>query len=206
MITIVDYGMGNVGSIQNMLRRLGVESAIASDPSAVLRATKLILPGVGHFDQAMRNLCARQLLAPLNEMVQQRKVPILGICLGMQLLTEGSEEGGQEPGLGWVAARTKRFSFSGEHANLRVPHMGWNTVRVERPHPLMANMSEEPRFYFVHTYYVACEREENLLCTTEYGFRFASAIVKDHIMGTQFHPEKSHKFGLRVLENFAQLS
>lgn len=206
MITIVDYGMGNVGSIQNMLRRLGIDCNTASDPSSILQAKKLILPGVGHFDQAMRNLCAMQLVAPLNEMVCERQTPILGICLGMQLITQGSEEGGQEPGLGWIAARTRRFVFSGDAAQLRVPHMGWNTVRIQRSHPLVADLGEEPRFYFVHTYYVECEFEDNVLCTTQYGFPFASAIVNGHILGTQFHPEKSHKYGLKLLENFAKLA
>lgn len=203
MITIIDYGMGNLGSIQNMLRRLGVDAEITSDIELIRKAKKLILPGVGAFDKAMMNLENRDLISVLNEQVLKKRIPLLGICLGMQLLTKGSEEG-ELNGLGWIDAETLRFNFSPE-MKLRVPHMGWNTLTVQQKSCLFQQMYEEPRFYFVHSYYVKCKSRESILATTQYGIDFASGITQDNIYGLQFHPEKSHKFGMQVLKNFTEL-
>ncbi len=203
MITIIDYGMGNLGSIQNMLRRLGVDVEITSDVELIRKAKKLILPGVGAFDKAMMNLENRDLISVLNEQVLKNRIPLLGICLGMQLLTKGSEEG-ELNGLGWIDAETLRFNFS-PGMKLRVPHMGWNTLTVQQKSCLFQQMYEEPRFYFVHSYYVKCKSQESILATTHYGIDFASGITQDNIYGLQFHPEKSHKFGMQVLKNFTEL-
>jgi glutamine amidotransferase len=203
MIAIIDFGMGNLGSIHNMLTRMNYDSEIVSDPERIKLATKLILPGVGAFDTAMTNLENRGLLPVLNELVMERKIPLLGICLGMQLLCQQSEEG-RLRGLGWIDADVVRFAFSPEQ-NLRIPHMGWNTVRLAKDSVLFKDMYPEPRFYFVHSYYVKCKNQDTVLAETHYGREFASAIMSDNIYGVQFHPEKSHKFGMKVLGNYAEL-
>lgn len=203
MIGIIDYGMGNLGSIHNMLTRLGIDSEIISDLDQIRAADKLILPGVGAFDNAITNLQKRGMISVLNEMVLEEKKKILGICLGMQLLSKRSEEGMLE-GLGWIDAETIRFKFSKEQ-NLQIPHMGWNTVTIEQDSCLFKDMYDEPRFYFVHSYHVKCHSRETVLTTTRYGTDFTSGVIKENIYGLQFHPEKSHKFGMRVLRNFAEL-
>jgi len=203
MIAIVDFDMGNLGSIHNMLSRLGFESEITSDLDRIAEADKLILPGVGAFDMAMTNLAERQMIPLLNDLVLKKKIPTIGICLGMQLLSNRSEEGNL-PGLGWIDADTIRFEFNPEQ-NLRVPHMGWNTVDIKQDSCLFKDMYEEPRFYFVHTYHVKCKSDDTVLTTTDYGFDFTSAVVKGNVYGVQFHPEKSHKFGMKLLQNFAEL-
>ncbi|WP_202882174.1 imidazole glycerol phosphate synthase subunit HisH [Candidatus Manganitrophus noduliformans] len=200
-IVIVDYGMGNVGSIQNMLKHLGVESVISSQISEIQSADKLILSGVGAFDTAVKNIHERNLLPALNHRVLKEKKPVLGICLGMQLLTQRSEEG-KLAGLGWIEGETIRFKLDGSQ-KLKVPHMGWNPVAVQKESPLFQEMPAEPRFYFVHSYHVVCKKED-ALCTTHHGYDFVSAVEKENIYGTQFHPEKSHKFGLQLLKNFAE--
>lgn len=202
MIAIIDFGMGNLGSIQNMLARMNYDSEITSDSERIRLATKLILPGVGAFDTAMANLENRGLLPVLNELVMEKKVPLLGICLGMQLLCQQSEEG-RLRGLGWIDADVVRFAFSPE-LKLRIPHMGWNTVRLVKDSVLFKDMHPEPRFYFVHSYYVECRNQDTVLAETQYGREFASAIMSDNIYGVQFHPEKSHKFGMRLLKNYAE--
>ena len=203
MIAIIDFGMGNLGSIHNMLTRMNYDSEIVSNPERIRLATKLILPGVGAFDTAMTNLENRGLLPVLNELVMERKIPLLGICLGMQLLCQRSEEG-RLRGLGWIDADVVRFAFSPDQ-NLRIPHMGWNTVRLVKDSVLFKDMYPEPRFYFVHSYYVKCKNQDTVLAQTQYGREFASAIMSDNIYGVQFHPEKSHKFGMKVLANYAEL-
>ncbi len=202
MIVIVDYGMGNLGSILNMLKKVGAPALVSSDASEIARADKLILPGVGAFDQGMRNLAERNLTPLLNDLALQKGKPILGLCLGMQLFTRGSEEG-QLPGLGWLDAETIRFRFPPE-SGCKVPHMGWNTLAPCAQHPLFAGLGDEPRFYFVHSFYVSCAAPENVLAQTRYGHDFASAIGKGNILGVQFHPEKSHRFGMALLKNFAE--
>jgi len=205
MIVIVDYGLGNLGSMANMLKKIGTEVAVSSDPSIIGTAHKLILPGVGTFDEGMKNLQPSSgLVKVLNKRVLEDKIPVLGVCLGMQLLGKRSEEG-QLPGLGWLDAKTIRFKFQDANANLKIPHMGWNQLTVCQTHLLFAGLEEVNRFYFVHSYHVVCANPNNILSTTSYGLDFTSAIVKDNIMGVQFHPEKSHKFGMRLLKNFVEL-
>jgi len=203
VIVIIDYGMGNLGSIHNMLRKVNAEAIISADPKEIANADKLILPGVGAFDHAMANLNNLNLTPLLNEKVLIEKIPLLGVCLGMQLLTKRSEEGTM-PGLNWIDAETVRFKFE-NNEKLKIPHMGWNTVEIKRNDSLFKNMGIEPRFYFVHSYYVKCYDQDNILTTTDYGGDFCSSVVKDDIRGVQFHPEKSHKFGMQLLRNFADL-
>ena len=191
--------MGNLGSIQNMLKKLGVKSIVSSSPEDILQAEKLLLPGVGHFSRAMENLERYELIDVLNQKVIHEKTPILGICLGMQLMTEYSEEGNCK-GLGWIKAKTEKF-VSFEKSGLKVPHMGWNEVSFKNNHFLSKELTD-PRFYFVHSYRVMCESADSVLCTTNYGGEFHSGIQHENILGVQFHPEKSHAFGMKLLENF----
>jgi len=208
LIVVVDYGMGNLGSILNMLSRIGVQAIASSSPEAIATADKLILPGVGAFDTAVKNIEDRGLREPLNKRVIDDGVPALGICLGMQLFTRSSEEG-KLPGLGWIKGDTVKFRFSDPgvpRANLRLPHMGWNRVEVAKhDHPLYRSMDGEIRFYFVHSYHVICDDADDVLATSEYGYRFTASCGHRNIQAVQFHPEKSHKFGIRMLTNFAQL-
>jgi glutamine amidotransferase len=201
MITVVDYGMGNLGSIQNMLKRIGVPTILTADLQAIASATKVILPGVGAFDNAIRRINNTGLREVLERKTLVERVPVLGICLGMQLLTRGSEEG-EFPGLGWIAATTRRFP---NQPGLKVPHMGWNLVRPSTPSPLTQGFEQETRFYFVHSYFVAVDQPDNSILKTTYGIEFDSAIQNGNIYGAQFHPEKSHRFGMRLLKAFADL-
>jgi len=201
MIVIIDYGMGNVGSISNMFYRIGVTARISGDPHDIAAADKLVLPGVGAFDQGMRNLAERGLVDLLRHRVLEEGCPVLGICLGMQLLSESSEEG-ELPGLGWVPARTVRLAFDAG-LGLKIPHMGWNNVQHRPGAPLFSGYDETPRFYFVHSYHVRCRDEADVAGKVHYGLDIHAAISHGHIHGVQFHPEKSHAFGMRLLENFA---
>lgn len=203
MITIVDYGMGNLGSVKNMFKRIGAQVEISSDADVIHKASKILLPGVGAFDTAMQKISATGLREVLDYKALQQRVPVLGICLGMQLLAEGSDEG-TLPGLCWIKGYTHAFSFPKEQ-NLKVPHMGWNRVAIQHPAKLVENLGDDPRFYFVHSYYVRCSNPENVILKTIYGVEFDSALQFENIYGAQFHPEKSHKFGMRLLENFAKL-
>jgi len=202
MIIIIDYRMGNLGSILNMLKKVGAPARISSDPVAIGEATKLILPGVGAFDNGMKHLRDQGFLPVLEDAVMGRKVPVLGICLGMQLMTRSSEEGSL-PGLGWIDARTVRFMHD-PSLNLKVPHMGWNTVNIRKESVLFRDMYPEPRFYFVHSYHTVCEQDSDVLTETSHGYAFTSSFQRDNVIGVQFHPEKSHKFGMRLLRNFAE--
>jgi glutamine amidotransferase len=201
MIIVVDYGMGNLGSVVNMGRKAGGELRCSPSPDDVAAAGKLILPGVGSFDQGMGNLHDRGLVTALNHAVMERKVPILGICLGVQLFTRRSEEG-TRPGLGWIAADTVKFRFDAASSHLKAPHMGWNHVMPAKADPLLTDLPDDPRFYFVHSYHLVCEDVTDVLTWTDHGCRFASAVRHGNIWGTQFHPEKSHKFGLALMRNF----
>lgn len=203
MIAIVDLEMGNVGSIRNMFRRLGVESFVTSKAYEIAESDKLVLPGVGSFDWAMNMVEELNLMDILNERALKSKVPVLGICLGMQMLTKNSEEG-ILPGLGWIDAKTVRFRFGVGQKNLKIPQMGWNTVETIKDSPLLKNGGKGLRFYFVHSYHVVCNNKDDIIATTTYGYDFVSVFRKDNIMGVQFHPEKSHTFGMRVLKNFAE--
>lgn len=203
MIVIVDYDMGNVGSILNMLRKIGAPATISADPDRIRAATKLILPGVGAFDTGMTNLEHSGIRALLEEQVM-RKVPVLGVCLGMELLMEGSEEGAC-PGLGWIRGRNVRFRYPEGAEQLNVPHMGWNSVRPVAGSRLLATLEPDARFYFVHSYHVVCDDRADVAGWTQYGYEFASVVEHGCVMGTQFHPEKSHRFGLALLRTFAAL-
>ena len=201
MITIIDYGMGNLGSIRNMINKLGYHSEITSDPEVIAQAKKLILPGVGKFDRAMGNLAHLNLI----DIIQNKAVegtPMLGVCLGMQLLADSSEEGTLK-GLGIIPGEVKRFIVPKE---LKVPHMGWNLVHYRKDSPLFANFEDlgEARFYFVHSYKYLCQNQDQILATTNYGGDFTCALQKGNIMGVQFHPEKSHFFGMNLLKNFIE--
>jgi glutamine amidotransferase len=203
MITIVDYGVGNLGSIVNMLKKIGAKAQASSDPDVLRHAEKLILPGVGAFDPGMRKLNEVGLAPLLNELVLEKKIPVIGLCLGMQLMTKRSEEG-TEAGLGWIDAETVRFKFRPENAHLKIPHMGWNTLDIRRQHPLVSDLGPESRFYFVHSYHIVCADEADVVAYTDYGYPLAAVINKDNIMGAQFHPEKSHRYGMQLLKNFAE--
>lgn len=199
-IVVVDYEMGNVGSIVNMMKKLGHTATVSRAPEVIERAERLILPGVGSFDAGMAKIRAFGLEAILTRKVVAERTPVLGICLGMQLLGERSDEG-KARGLGWIASESVRFSSEVE----RVPHMGWNTVQpgTAGAHWLFAGQPEEPRFYFVHSYHVVCKDPADEIATCRYGRSFSAAIAHEHILGVQFHPEKSHKFGMKLLGNFA---
>jgi glutamine amidotransferase len=199
-VAVIDYGMGNIGSICKMLRLVGAEPVVSSDPAILRTVDKLVLPGVGHFDRAMGNLTASGLAEDLKHMVQEQGMPILGICLGMQLMCRASEEGTQ-PGLGLVDARVRRFKFS-EEPRLKVPHMGWRDLRIERASSLFSEPNEQPRFYFVHSYFVDCADPADVVARATYGHPFVAAFERNNVRGVQFHPEKSHRFGIRLFQNF----
>jgi glutamine amidotransferase len=200
-IVIVDYGMGNLGSIKNMFSEVGIESVVTSSAEKIEKAEKLILPGVGAFDEGMTKLKKLGLIPVLNDLVFKKKIPILGICLGMQLMSQKSEEG-KLPGLGWVKAETIKFDFGENKKNLKIPHMGWNTVTFAKKNPLNADLPRNCQFYFVHSYHVVCKDKKDVLFKTNYGFPFTSAFSHQNVFGVQFHPEKSHKFGMQLLKNF----
>lgn len=202
MLVIVDYGMGNLFSVKNMIKYLGHDSTISGDKQVISQADRLILPGVGNFGSAMQIIRESGMQDILNQKVLVDKVPILGICLGMQLLTEYSEEGDCE-GLGWIPGDVTRFRFPDEK-EYKVPHMGWDYIHMEHDSELMRDVVKDSRYYFVHSYYVTCKNRANAIATTEYGVKFDSIIQKDNVVGTQFHPEKSHKFGMKILQNFLE--
>jgi glutamine amidotransferase len=203
MLAIINYGLGNLTSIRNMCKRIGAEAEITSDAGTITAADRLILPGVGHFKKGMKNLHESGLKELLDRLVLAEKRPILGICLGAQLMTGHSEEG-DVAGLGWVDADTIRFRE--ERLNgLKVPHMGWREISVTNDSPLWIDLPAEPRFYFVHSYHFQFRQPAEISATALYGYEFACAFRKNNIYGTQFHPEKSHKFGMKVLENFCAI-
>ena len=203
MITVIDYGAGNIGSVLNMIKHVGGQAEVTGEPIGVLRATKILLPGVGSFDNAMTRLARLGLTDALKEQAHAG-VPFLGICLGMQLLAQQSEEGSL-PGLGFISGRVRRFNFAGGITKLKIPHMGWNQVTPVRDHELVQGMGEGARFYFVHSYYFDCERDEDVLLRSVYGHKFASGVQRGNVMGVQFHPEKSHRYGMQLIRNFVGL-
>ena len=202
MIVIIDYGMGNLRSVQKAFERIRIPATISSNPQEIQTADKLVLPGVGHFEQGITNLKNKGLFDLLNEVVINKKKQILGICLGMQLMTEFSEEGNCD-GFGWLKARTQRFSFKTN--GLKIPHMGWNNLSIKNSITLYKDITADNFFYFVHSYYISCESEQNILAETNYGNKFVSSFQKENIFGCQFHPEKSHDSGLQILKNFVQI-
>lgn len=198
MITIVDYGMGNLRSVYNALDLLGEEACITSNPADILAAERLILPGVGAFGKAMENLHERGLLDPLNEKVLHQGTPVLAICLGMQLLAEDSNEHGQHRGLGWIPGQVRLFEV-----DLPVPHVGWNDITIQQETPLLKDLASTNReFYFVHSYHFQTDDPSVVIATAQYGYEFPCIVQRDNIFGTQFHPEKSQENGLRLLRNF----
>lgn len=200
MITVIDYGAGNIGSVLNMIKHVGGTAEVAREASGVLCARKILLPGVGSFDNAMTRLANLGLIEPLKVRAAEG-APFLGICLGMQLLANRSEEGTLE-GLGLIPGKVRRFRFEGEAVSLKIPHMGWNRVTPTLEHPLSAGLGADARFYFVHSYYFDCENPDNSLLRSFYGVPFTSGIQRANVMGVQFHPEKSHRYGMQLIKNF----
>lgn len=203
MITIVDYGAGNIKSVANMLRSLGVKSRISGEPDEIGSAERLILPGVGHFDFGMAALEKRGLVDALNARVIDDKVPVLGICLGAQLLTRGSEEG-DKPGLSWIDAETVKFERGRLGPDLRVPHMGWADTWAIVDNEIFSDLPGDTRFYYVHSYHMVCRVREQAILMASYGYEFVAGVGKENILGVQFHPEKSHRFGMQLLRNFSE--
>jgi len=201
-VIIIDYGMGNLRSVEKKLNKIGGHSIISSDPEEIATATKLILPGVGHFANGVKKLQSSGIWDVLNKKVLDDKTPILGICLGMQLMAKTSEEG-NVAGFGWFDAQVKRFQVS-DKIRFKVPHMGWNTATPHVQHPLLEGLNDA-QYYFVHSYHIECANEAEILTQTVYDYAFTSAIFKDNIFGVQFHPEKSHDVGERLLTNFLNL-
>lgn len=204
MITIIDYGLGNVLAFSNVYKRLNIPAAVGKSASDLHGATKLILPGVGAFDHAMELLQQSGMRETLDELVLSRAVPVLGVCVGMQILAATSEEG-QLRGLGWIDGDVRKFDVASLRQRTRLPHMGWNDVKPVGPSALFAGLESDARFYFLHSYYFHCARSENVLAQAEYGTTFSCAVHSNNIFGVQFHPEKSHHYGTRLLKNFAEL-
>ena len=202
MIVIVDYGVGNLASISNMFKKIGVTSVISSKKEDIMSADKILLPGVGAFDTCAQRIAESGLVDCLTRKVIDEQTPLLGICVGMQLLMDESEEGKLQ-GLGWIPGKVIRFRQDKLPEGMKVPHIGWAEVNEAKPSALFKNMHEEPRFYFVHSFHVQTKHEEDILLVSDYGYRFTAAVQRGNITGVQFHPEKSHKFGMRLLENFA---
>ncbi len=203
-VTIVDCGIGNIKSVQRMFQAVDADAVVVSDPSSIGECKRLVLPGVGAFDAGMNALAEGGWIAPLNEAALERRVPTLGICLGMQLLCRRSEEG-VRPGLGWIATDVVKMDLGGT-AGLKLPHMGWSVVRAVRPNPLIPSDEDEQRFYHVHKYRAVCDRAEDVLATAAYGTEFTTAVNDRNIYGVQFHPEKSHRFGMALMRRFLAIS
>jgi glutamine amidotransferase len=202
MTTIINYNLGNPKSIKNMLSYLGIDAVISDDLNTLKSADRLILPGVGHFAHGMKQLNDLGFTDVIKEHALTQQKPILGICLGMQLMTNFSEEGDVD-GLGLINAQTKKFQL--QDKSLKIPHMGWNEVSWQKESPILNSLSEKPRYYFVHSYFMECNNQNDVLGTTHYGQDFVSAFQHDNIIGMQFHPEKSHQFGMELLKNFTKL-
>ena len=204
MITIVDYGLGNIRAFLNVYKRLNIAARSVSDAEGLRGAERIILPGVGHFDHAMERLESSGMRETLDAMVLGAKVPVLGVCVGMQMLATSSEEGSR-PGLGWIDGRVRAFASWEPTAALPMPHMGWNDVRPTTSGSIFDDLEADSRFYFLHSYFFECAREQDALAVASYGADFACAVRHGNIHGVQFHPEKSHHFGTRLLQNFAEL-
>jgi glutamine amidotransferase len=196
MIVLVDYGMGNINSVLKALKRIGYKAIASSKKEDIESADRLILPGVGHFKKGMENLRKLDLIEILNKKVIKEKTPILGICLGMQLLTNRSEEG-CVAGFGWIKGDTVKFRID---KKFKIPHIGWNNIKIEKENPIFSE--EADQFYFAHSFHVIPKNEENILLSTDYGGKFVSGMQKENILGVQFHPEKSHESGLEIIKKF----
>jgi len=203
MIAIIDYGLGNIQAFVNVYRRLQIPVFVATNADMLAAATKLILPGVGAFDHAMARLNASGMREKLDELVRHENIPILGICVGMQMLADGSDEG-VLPGLGWIPGRVRALADICGVEKLPLPHMGWNDVKTVKSSALFYDLEDSVRFYFLHAYYFQCYQPEHAVAVTTYGLDFACAVANENIHGVQFHPEKSHGFGVTLLKNFAE--
>ena len=205
MMCVVDYGVGNIQALLNLFNRLGIETKRACKGKDFHNATHLILPGVGHFDHAIKKFNESEVKKPLQDLVLGSKIPLLGVCVGMQMLADGSDEGNL-PGLGWIPGRVKKFVKNSESSELPLPHMGWNVLRPKKNNLLFFGLdSNFLQFYFLHSYYFDTKEKEDILATTHYGIDFASVVSHRHIYGVQFHPEKSHKWGEQLLKNFSKI-
>ena len=204
MITIIDYGLGNVLAFVNVYSRLNIPVAVAKSANDLVNATKLILPGVGSFDHAMQQLDQSGMRQPVEQLVLQNAMPVLGICVGMQMLAKFSDEG-ELPGLGWIDGKVKKFDLSAMPRGTNLPHMGWNDVKPVVDGGLFKGMEQDARFYFLHSFYFECYQLQNVLAVTDYGGQFSCAVRRDNVYGVQFHPEKSHHFGSQLLKNFAEV-
>jgi len=204
MVVIVNYGVGNLFSVKNMIKKIGVKSEISSDPNVISQASRLILPGIGSFDNCMNLFNSSGLRQIITEKALVEKVPLLGICVGFQMLLEKSEEG-KEMGLGWMNGKVVRFRRD-IMGGLKIPHMGWADVNETKPSALLGGLSKNPRFYFVHSYHVELQAVSDELLNAKYGYEFCAAAEHENIFGVQFHPEKSHRFGMELLKNFVTLS
>lgn len=202
MIRVVDYGVGNIQAFLTIFKRLGLPAERARQASDLADATRLILPGVGAFDTAMRKLNESGMRETLEDLVLTRQVPVLGVCVGMQMLAGGSDEG-QLPGLNWIPGRVRAFADHAASSSLPMPHMGWNDLHVQEGHPLFRDFEPEPRFYFLHSFYFDCESREQAVASASYGLVFDCIVSRGHVHGVQCHPEKSHHFGAQLLKNFA---
>ena len=204
MIAIIDYGLGNVKAFANVYKKLNIPAVIAKQAEDLKNADKVILPGVGAFDYAMQRLEGSGMRQLLDEIVLRRHVPVLGVCVGMQMLACSSEEG-RLPGLGWMDAEVRRFDPAILKQSMPVPHMGWNSIKPIKPSGLLQGLDSDARFYFLHSYYFHSRKSENIIAVTDYGGEFVCAANSGNVFGVQFHPEKSHKWGIKLLENFAKL-
>ena len=204
MIAIIDYGLGNILAFVNTFKRLNIPVAVAENTGALTKATGLILPGVGAFDHAMELLQASGMRHTLDKLVLERKMPILGICVGMQILADSSEEG-TRPGLGWIPGRVCAFKPELQAAGLPMPHMGWNDVHSVKNQRLFKGLETDARFYFLHSYFFECKKQENVAAVADYGMNFSCAVHSENVYGVQFHPEKSHQWGIQLLKNFAEV-
>ena len=204
MITIVDYGLGNIRAFLNVYKRFNIDATTATTSDQLRGATKVILPGVGSFDRAMELLTQSGMREALDDLALRQRVPVLGVCVGMQILGRDSDEGAL-PGLGWIDGRVRRLSSQVAGGALPVPHMGWNDIRPVARHRLFDGLEEGARFYFLHSYYFECDRDEDTIAVSGYGLDFACAAGAGNIVGVQFHPEKSHHYGARLLRNFAEM-
>jgi len=204
MITIINYGLGNIRAFISLYERLNIPVLVANSADDLKGASKIILPGVGAFDYAMSKLNHSGMRDDIAKLVLDQQLPILGICVGMQMLAHASDEG-KLAGLGWIDGRVRRFDTGVLDSKLVLPHMGWNTIHPDNDNPLFANISNEAQFYFLHAYYIQCKNQSDIIATTDYGIQFSSAVSDKNIYGVQFHPEKSHQWGIQLLKNFAEL-
>jgi glutamine amidotransferase len=204
MITIIDYGVGNINAFYNIYKNLGVEVAIAKKCNDILDASKLILPGVGHFDYAMNKFNESGMVETVTDLVMNKCIPVLGICVGMQMLATKSEEG-KLPGLNWINAELKKIDTSLLKQSTRLPHMGWNNIIIKKNNPIFHEIVDSPRYYFLHSFYFDCNNNDDTIATSTYGNSFTCAVNHNNIFGVQFHPEKSHHFGIQLLKNFSNL-